>query len=355
MDIESLSHRLRWYGLSLLMVAAAAGITALVRPWLGPAVALFFFPAVVTAAIYGGYGPALLSSAMSTFVAALFVVPPQTRVDVGSDDVIRFAVLTGVALTIAGLSAARRAAQEAERASRLVIARQGQELAVREERIRVSRDLHDGVLQGLTGIRLEIHDIADAAAQTSDLHHRLLAAERALAIEQRELRRLIENLNPKGPAAGGGDTIDAALRQRAERLSAEWQTPITTHVLPSDRVLPAATAQAVEFMCQEAAINALKHAHPSRVSIAVAASDNEIRLTVVDDGRGFPFSGRLDHDALTARDLGPVTLRERAASLHGRLAVESGRRGSRVEITLPLAAAVVGSRIPDQGSPIHDP
>jgi signal transduction histidine kinase len=218
---------------------------------------------------------------------------------------------------------------------------------VREERIRVSRDLHDGVLQGLTGIRLEIHDIADAAASVPDLHDRLLAIERALAIEQRELRRLIENLNPKGPAASDGDTLDAVLRRRAERLSAEWQTPITTQVMPSGLRLPPENAQAVEFMCQEATINALKHAHPSRVTIAVAASDDEIRLTVVDDGRGFPFSGRLDHDALVARNLGPVTLRDRAASLHGRLSVESGRRGSRVEIMLPSGAAVAGSRIPD--------
>jgi signal transduction histidine kinase len=60
---------------------------------------------------------------------------------------------------------------------------------------------------------------------------------------------------------------------------------------------------------------------------------------VVDDGRGFPFSGRIDHDALISRNVGPVTLRERAASLKGRLAVESGARGARVEITLPRTAA----------------
>ena len=97
-------------------------------------------------------------------------------------------------------------------------------------------------------------------------------------------------------------------------------------------------AQAIGLMCQEATINALKHAHPSRVSISVAAADREVRLTVVDDGRGFPFKGRLDQDALVAGNLGPATLRDRAASLGGGVAVESGPRGSRVEITLPRAA-----------------
>jgi signal transduction histidine kinase len=326
---------LRWYGAATGLVAVAAAATFIARPWLGPAISLFFFPAVVTAAIYGGYGPAIFASLSSTAVAALFYVPPQRSLDIGLDDAIRLAVLAGVSLTISGLSAARRQAQEAERQSLLVIARKDQELAVREDRIRVSRDLHDGVLQGMTGIRLEIHDIAEAGPLPPEIHDRLLATERALAIEQRELRRLIDALNPKGGAPPGAETLDAALRRRVSRLSLEWKTPIAIHVMPSDLSVQPDLEQAVGLMCQEATINALKHAHPSRVSISVAASDSEIRLTVVDDGRGFPFSGRLEHEALVERNVGPVTLRERAASLKGRLAIESGSRGSRVEITLP--------------------
>ena len=330
-----ISERLRWYIAALGLIIVASGATAIARPWLGSAVSLFFFPAVVTAAMYGGYGPAMFASIAATSAAALFYVPPQNAFDLGVDDAIRLAVLSGVSLTISGLSAARRTAQEAEHQSLVVIAQQDQELAVREDRIRVSRDLHDGILQGLTGIRLEIHDIAEAAPLPSATHDRLLATERALAIEQRELRRLIDSLNPTRPLPAGADTLDAALRRRVSRLSLEWKTPITIHVMPSDLSLPPELEQAIVLMCQEATINALKHAHPTRVSIAVAAADKEVRLTVVDDGRGFPFHGRIEHDALIQRNIGPVTLRDRAASMKGRLAVESGPRGSRVEITLP--------------------
>jgi signal transduction histidine kinase len=330
-----ISERLRWYVAALGLIIVASGATAIARPWLGSAVSLFFFPAVVTAAMYGGYGPAMFASIAATSAAALFYVPPQNSFDLGVDDAIRLAVLSGVSLTISGLSAARRTAQEAEHQSLMVIAQQDQELAVREDRIRVSRDLHDGILQGLTGIRLEIHDIAEAAPLPSAIHDRLLATERALAIEQRELRRLIDSLNPTPALPAGADTLDAALRRRVGRLSLEWKTPITIHVMPSDLSLPPELEQAIVLMCQEATINALKHAHPTRVSIAVAAADNEVRLTVVDDGRGFPFHGRIEHDALIQRNIGPVTLRDRAASMKGRLAIESGARGSRVEITLP--------------------
>jgi len=328
-------QRFRWYFGGIVMVAVAALLTALARQWLGPAIAVFFFPAVVTAAIYGGYGPGLFTSTLSTLVSVFFFIPPQTAIDIGIDDGIRFVVLCGVSLTVSALSAAREAAQEAERQSLLVIAEQSRELAVRKARIRMSRDLHDGILQGLTGIRLELHDIADQASLAQGIHDRLLATERALAIEQRELRRLIDDLNPKSGARAGAETLDGSLRRKVARLSIEWKTPITVHVMPSDLAVPPPLEQAIGLMCQEATINALKHAHPTRVSISVAASDADVRLTVVDDGRGFPFSGRFDHDELIEEDLGPVTLRERAQSMNGRLAVESGSRGSRVEITLP--------------------
>lgn len=326
---------LRWYLYTLILLAAATVATIAVREQLGAAIAVFFFPVVVTVAIYGGVGPGLVASAVATIICAFFIVPPATTIDIGVDDYVRLLVLSGVSVTVSALSGAQRTAQARERQSQLIIAQQEKELAVREDRTRVSRDLHDGILQGLTGIRLELHDIADSVTTAADVHDRLLATERALATEQRELRRLIENLNPKAGTPAGADTLDEALRRRVARLAEEWKTPISIHVMPSELAVPAEIEQAIGFMSQEATINALKHGHPSRVSISVAASDSEIRLTVVDDGRGFPFSGRVDHDALMARNVGPVTLRERANSLKGRLAVESGSRGSRVDITLP--------------------
>jgi signal transduction histidine kinase len=330
-------ERLRWYAAAVAAVGAATVLTAGTQAWMGGSISLFFFPAIVAVAIYGGYGPALLATLASTFAAAYFFVPPERSFDVGLDDAVRLAVFAAVGLTISGLSAGRRAAQDAERRSLMVIAEQSRELAVREDRVRVSRDLHDGVLQGMTGIRLEIHDIAESASLPGELHDRLLAMERALALEQRELRRVIDDLNPKEGGSARADSLDAALRRRLARLSLEWKTPISVHVTPSDLVVAADLEQAIGLMSQEATINALKHAHPTRVSITVIASDREVRLTVVDDGRGFPFSGRHDHETLVQDNLGPVTLRERATSMNGRLTIDSGPRGSRIEIALPFS------------------
>jgi signal transduction histidine kinase len=219
---------------------------------------------------------------------------------------------------------------------RLYVAERMRQLALREDRMRVSRDLHDGVLQALTGIRLELQDVAQDSAENPATHGRLLAAERALATEQRELRRFIDGLKPHGPEQRepGGSLVNT-LRDLTSRLSAEWKTPITLRVGPPDLSVDQPLAHPLRLMVHEAVINALKHGHPSRVAVAVEAVDSGLSVTVTDDGRGFPFRGRLDHEAVMHSEAAPVTLRDRVAALNGRIAIDSGARGARVEIILP--------------------
>jgi signal transduction histidine kinase len=75
------------------------------------------------------------------------------------------------------------------------------------------------------------------------------------------------------------------------------------------------------------------------VAVDVSTDGGALRIAVRDDGRGFPFQGRYDHAALQEANLGPISLRERVASLGGTLTVESTPAGSCVEVVLPLCAA----------------
>jgi len=121
------------------------------------------------------------------------------------------------------------------------------------------------------------------------------------------------------------------------RLGVEWKIPIAITVTPSTTSLPQTEFRALRLMVHEAVVNALKHARPSHVSVAVLAGDaNQVKILVTDDGYGFPFNGRLDHDALTRSQAGPKSLRERVTALGGRMAVESSAAGSSVEIMLPI-------------------
>jgi len=108
-------------------------------------------------------------------------------------------------------------------------------------------------------------------------------------------------------------------------------------VAPQNMALPTATEQAVRLMVREAVVNALKHAQPSRVSVDVESDGRDtVRIVVGNDGRGFPFRGRLDHAELVATNAGPSSLRDRVSSLAGTLAIESTPTGSRVEISVPI-------------------
>jgi signal transduction histidine kinase len=89
----------------------------------------------------------------------------------------------------------------------LYIAEQMKEIAAGEERIRLARDLHDGVLQSLTGIRLEISAAVSALDGSPVARDRLSVIERALAIEQRELRRFISGLGPGRPSTGSPGSL----------------------------------------------------------------------------------------------------------------------------------------------------
>ena len=88
---------------------------------------------------------------------------------------------------------------------------------------------------------------------------------------------------------------------------------------------------------QEGVLNAARHADPSLVSVDFAVDSARLRLRIIDDGRGFPFHGTFDLQELDARNLGPLTLRERVAELRGRLRLQSSETGTELPIELPLA------------------
>jgi signal transduction histidine kinase len=208
-----------------------------------------------------------------------------------------------------------------------------------EERIRLARDLHDGVLQSLTGIRFELRALQQAVQNGDEsVIGRLHALERALAMEQRELRYFIGDLKPAiSPApATADDSLAVRLDDLRERLALEWKTPVSIRVAPAARPSSSELAQAVPLMVHEAVVNAMKHAHPTRVAVNVDVADGYLRIIVRDDGHGFDFNGRQDHAALDASRSAPRSLFDRVTALGGRMSIDSSPEGSQVEMVLSL-------------------
>jgi len=221
----------------------------------------------------------------------------------------------------------------------LHVARRLAEVALSEERIRVARDLHDGVLQSLTGLRLELQSVATGSVGElpADTRSRLLNIERAIAMEQRELRLFIAGLHPASPPDPIAGSLAARLEEVRERIVLEWKMPVSFRMGPCPPSLPDALTHGLPLMVHEAVVNALKHGQPSRVSVDVQCNADALRVVVTDDGSGFAFRGRYDDSALAAMGAGPVSLRARVASLGGQVTIESTASGSRVEIDLPIS------------------
>ncbi|WP_371500124.1 GAF domain-containing sensor histidine kinase [Kitasatospora sp. NBC_00374] len=206
------------------------------------------------------------------------------------------------------------------------------ELTLAGERARIAHDLHDAVSQKLFSLRLT----AKAAATLVDRDPARARAELAevakLAAEAAdELRAVVVELRP---AALDEDGLVATLASQVQVLDRAHSADVTFRQADV-RALPPAREAAVLRVAQEALHNALRHSGAQSVAVSLTGTASRgAVLRVTDDGRGFdPESVRRG-----GRHLGLVSMRDRAASVGGRLTLESAPgRGTVVEMEVPGA------------------
>ena len=214
-----------------------------------------------------------------------------------------------------------------------------QEIAARDERMRLARDLHDGVLQSLTALALQL----EAASRGLDdaARERMHWIQGRLRDVQRRLRVSLSELRPAAsPVAGSAHDLGAELRQLGRQLARDWRIAVELHLGDTAELdaLSASVTQDLYFIMHEAVSNAARHGRASRVRVDVTLDDGRLKLTVTDNGTGFPFRGRYDEAALRATSLGPVSLRQRVEDSGGRLTIDSRPSGAQLDIELPTVA-----------------
>ena len=207
------------------------------------------------------------------------------------------------------------------------------------ERLRLARELHDGVLQSLTGVTLQLRQLSRLVEEYPEpVRNRLREVEELMAAEQRELRGWIEALKPMTSAVMASKTeMATALGALCDRVS-RWGMRVD--LIMSDGTVARTLGDEIYRIVQEALSNAARHAraHAARIELDMMA--DRVRLTIEDDGCGFPFQGQFDLAALNTRNWGPVSIKERVASLRGDLVLTSTLSGSRIEITMPRQRAL---------------
>ena len=204
-----------------------------------------------------------------------------------------------------------------------------QALAVVEERERIGRDLHDGIIQRIYAVTLGLDDVPEIALQDpAAAAERVELAIDALHAAIGEIRTFIYGLRPGLDGPGG---FASALESLAEetRLHNPMQIEVRAEEVPP---LTAAASRELLNIAREALSNAARHASATRAVLRLEAAGPELRLEISDDGAGFDGSA-----PPTAGHHGLSNMRRRAESLGGRLLVESEEgRGTRIIAVLPL-------------------
>jgi signal transduction histidine kinase len=207
--------------------------------------------------------------------------------------------------------------------------------AAEAERVRLARDLHDGLQQSLTAMALKLEEVRSLVDDEPVVaQKRLLAIQRLIVAEQRYLRFFIRNLKPFASPEPDA-SLDARLELLGQRVELEWGVVVdlrTTHV---GGPLSASLSDELYYLVSEAIVNAARHAKASTARVELDVREPQIEIVIADNGHGFPFRGRYDHVALKAGRLAPVTLGERVEALQGTLMIDSSEQGARIEIVIP--------------------
>lgn len=235
------------------------------------------------------------------------------------------------------LQDAMRAVQLADAERRRLIAR-GNEL-IEEERRRLSLEIHDELNAALISVRLHSNALAAKAADAGDPDTQL-AAERIATLTSdlcRRARAIVTQLRPEViDTLGLPGAIEEMVRRFDEAHADCTFTFVVDGVMPQ---VPEQVAIAAYRVVQEALSNVAKHAGASRCAVTLQpitfeAGQPGVRVIVADDGRGY------DTNAAPSLGIGLIGMRERVASLSGRLSLSSSReRGTVVGIELPLNGA----------------
>ena len=212
-----------------------------------------------------------------------------------------------------------------------------QALAVVEERERIGRDLHDGIIQRIYGVTLGLDDVAEIALQDpAAAAKRVDNAIDALHAAIGEIRTFIYGLRPGLDDEG---SMGSALESLAEetRLNSAMQIEVMAPTVVG--LSPSIRGELVSI-AREALSNAVRHAAATRATVQLTATEGEVRLEVADDGTGFDAtaSGGDGHHGL-------ANMLRRAEVLGGRLRVESTPgHGTRIIVAVPLPAGEARSK-----------
>jgi signal transduction histidine kinase len=219
---------------------------------------------------------------------------------------------------------------------------QVQRLAIVEERERIGRDLHDGIIQSIYAVGLSLEDVPDLMTDEPDVAR--ARVERAIdSLDQsiRDIRNFIFGLRPELLEQAG---LVGGLAALADEFRVNSMVDIDLETADASATdLPPDLIGQLLSIAREALSNIARHSKATRGSVQVETDQYDVKLIITDNGVGFdPARPRgLGHQGL-------VNMRDRASSVGGRLDVQSGSgSGTRIIVEVPRRETPAG--VTDRG------
>jgi PAS domain S-box-containing protein len=198
-----------------------------------------------------------------------------------------------------------------------------QRLALLEDRYRIARDLHDGVIQSLFATGMKLQAATELAGEAAD--PRVVEAVDEIDHVIGDLRNYIFGLRPSIPSGG----VATTLRRLGEDLQ-EWAHVTTVIDVDSAAAETIEPPEDLVHLVREALSNVARHAHAETCRVTVRIVDGNVTVAIDDDGQGF--------DPTTHFGIGQGlrNLHQRAAAIGATLEIESSLgSGTVVRATIP--------------------
>src|SRR5579863_10095346 len=188
------------------------------------------------------------------------------------------------------------------------------------ERARFARELHDGAVQSLIAVEMQV-DVLKRQAETTPAVvtgelGRIQGLLREEVLKLRELMQQMKSIDVDSRKFLSVVTDSVERFERETGISARFVTDIEKLDMP-DKV-----CRELLRIVQEGLVNMRKHSRARHALVRLGANASQWSLTLEDDGKGLAFSGRLSQDQLEALGKGPVIIKERVHLIAGTLTVE---------------------------------
>ncbi len=211
-------------------------------------------------------------------------------------------------------------------------------LGMAEERIRVARDIHDGIAQGLTAISLHL----EASEQMLEIKPDKAKAKlhRALELTRANLEDARRSVLDLRASALQELTLADALQHRLSQFEKEETGGLVSTSFtvenPGGRISSRLELSLYRIF-EEALDNVARHAGATHIDVSLRRVDGTIVLEINDNGSGFDVNGVM-RNRKPGGKFGLIAIRERVRLLHGTLSVESSAAGTTLCVEVPFEA-----------------